>query len=340
MIIRYLLASILFILSFNLFADPTLVEKPEVKQFINLMVKEHNFSLKNLNEILLKAQYQQKIIDLMEKPYEAKPWDTYKQHFLNNERIQKGIAFWQKHEQSLLKAQEKYKVSPHIIVAILGVETMYGERQGDYRVIDALTTLAFNYPRRANFFQKELKEFLLLCKEQNQDPFYYKGSYAGAIGYAQFMPSSYRYYADTLKGSGKSDLIHNPEDAIASIANYISKHGWKFEQDIAMPVEISGEIYKEINTKNKKATYEISQLLNKGIRPVNEIKDVNILAGLIELNNDVKFNNKEFWLTYPNFYVITRYNSSSQYALVVYLLSQQLKTTLNLAKKAQNQAYV
>lgn len=329
--------SIIFLLCFtvNLYADINLVEKKEAQDFIDTLVTEHNFSKDELIKIFTKAQFQKKIIELMERPYEARPWDTYKQIFLTADRIEKGLQFWQKHQESLSKAQDKYKVPAHIIVAILGVETYYGEHQGKYKVLDALTTLAFNYPARAKFFKKELKEFLLLSREQNKDPFEYYGSYAGAIGSAQFMPSSYRYYADTLEGKGKSDLINNPDDAIASVANYFKKHGWKINEDVAIPVEIKGESYKDIKTNNRKAAYQISDLLNKGIKPVYTINNQQNLAGLIELKNNLTLDNKEFWLTYPNFYVITRYNSSTQYALVVHLLAQQLKTSL-LSKEESN----
>lgn len=327
----------LLILSSLAFADEALLQNENAKKFIEDMVIKHDFKKDDLIKILTFATYQQKIIDLMDKPYEKKPWDIYRNTFLNAQRLKKGIEFWQQNQKTLEEAQAKFKVPAHIIVAILGVETLYGERQGDYLVIDALTTLAFYYPRRSEFFTKELKEFLLLSREQDLDVRKYKGSYAGAIGKAQFMPSSYRHYAITLNGKeNKIDLVNNSEDAIASIANYFKKHGWKMEEDVAFPVNIKGDEYKKINTQSKKATYDLNEIMQLGITPITSAS-TNSKVGLIELVNLL---NSEYWLTYPNFYVITRYNSNPQYALVVYLLSQQLKNSWVALKDEHAKAYV
>lgn len=337
---KFIIRFFIFVLltSINVaFADVALLQQENAKKFIEQMVTKHHFDRNELIKILKIASFQQKVIDLMEKPYERKPWDIYRTTFLNADRLNKGIEFWQKNQKTLEEAQEKFKVPAHIIVAILGVETLYGERQGDYRVLDALTTLAFYYPKRAEFFTKELKEFLLLSREQNLEVTEYKGSYAGAIGKPQFMPSSYRHYAVSLDGKGKIDLINKPEDAIVSVANYFKKHGWKLEEDVAFPVQIEGDRYKKINTKTRKATYDFSELAKAGIKPVQSISNNNSKVGLIELATLL---NSEYWLTYPNFYVITRYNSNPQYALVVYLLSQELKNSWLAANRKNVSAYV
>ena len=201
------------------------------------------------------------------------------------------------------------------------METLYGEHQGNYRVIDALSTLAFYYPKRAPFFGKELAEYLLLCREQQVSPLLYLGSYAGAMGKPQFMPSSYRNYAINFSGEARKDLMHDDEDVIASIANYFHKHGWKSNQDIAQPAMVEGAGYKRINTAYKTAAYRLHQLQDAGVKPVSPPAMPNEKVGLIELITDA---GSEFWLTYTNFYVITRYNSSPQYALAVTLLAKEL----------------
>lgn len=230
------------------------------------------------------------------------------------------------------KAEKKYGVPAEIIVAILGVETLYGERQGENRVLDALATLAFDYPKRAPYFKHELKEYLLLCREHGVPATQFKGSYAGAIGQPQFMPSSYRNFAVDFYNKGKRDLVTNNDDSIASIANYFRAHGWQTNAGVAQHVRIVGTRYKQLRINPRRANYYYSQLTSNGVKPTNASHNHPSRAGLIEL---VTTQGNEYWLAYPNFFVITRYNSSPQYALVVYLLSQQLKqqwTAMNFKK--------
>ncbi len=297
------------------------------------MVQKHGFNKKELTQVMADVKLQPQIIESMNKPYEKKSWDVYKQLFLTPERVQGGIAFWMANREALEKAEKKYKVPANIIVAILGVETIYGKNQGNYRVLDALSTLAFNYPKRSKFFTKELGEYLLLCREHKVSPMQYMGSYAGAMGKPQFMPSSYRYYAVDFTGNPKKDLMNDNEAVIASVANYFHKHGWKMNQGIAQPAKIEGNHYKKINTNYKSAAYHWQQLQAAGIKPLTASLHSPAKVGLIEFNTP---KGAEYWLAYPNFYVITRYNTSPQYAMVVYLLSQQLKmqwATANLGKK-------
>lgn len=306
----------------QVYADTALVHRPDARIFINEMVKQHNFDKKQLFAILSEAKFQPKIIAAMDAPYEKKSWDVYKSLFLTPERLKAGLAFWQSNKKTLDKAEKQFGVPASIIVAIIGVETLYGKRQGDYRVLDALTTLAFYYPKRSAFFTKELKEFLLLCREHKVSANKYLGSYAGAMGKPQFMPSSYRFYAVDFSGNGRPDLMHEDKDVIGSVANYFHKHGWIQNEDVAEPAIIRGDAYKKLAVNSKIPDYSFSRLLESGVRPTvmeNHPKK----AGLIEL---ITQQGLEYWFAYPNFYVITRYNTSPQYALVVMLLSQQLTT--------------
>ncbi|VEG90642.1 lytic murein transglycosylase B [Legionella spiritensis] len=316
------LALVTLLASHLLHADQALTQRKDVQTFINYMVREHGFSKQQLNQVMNDVQIQPQIIESMDRPYEKKTWDVYKALFLTPERLQGGLKFWRDNKETLDKAEKQYGVPANIIVAIVGVETLYGKHQGKYRVIDALSTLAFNYPKRSKFFTRELEQFLLLCREHHVQPNQYMGSYAGAMGKAQFMPSSYRNFAADFSGKSKKDLMNDNNAVIASIANYISKHGWKYRQGIAQPAQITSKKIGKINTGNKYAAYSVNQLSTAGIRPVTAAINPPPKAGVIELTTQ---NGREYWLAYPNFYVITRYNSSPQYALVVYLLSQQLK---------------
>ncbi|WP_419418859.1 lytic murein transglycosylase B [Legionella sp. D16C41] len=316
------------------YADQAFVKRPEVQKFIDFMVKTHHFDKQYVAQVMNEVKIQPQIIDSMEKPYEKKPWDTYKQLFLTQQRIDGGIEFWQANQQALNQAEKKYQVPASVIVAIIGVETLYGKHQGNYRVLDALATLAFNYPKRSAFFTKELTEYLLLCREHNVVPTQYFGSYAGAMGKPQFMPSSYRYYAADFSNNPKKDLMNDDNAVIASVANYFHKHGWKLKQVVAQPARLTNDQIKGINTNYKQAVYAPKQLRAAGIQPLIKLKEPPPKAGLIALDTA---KGAEYWLTYPNFYVITRYNNSPQYALAVYLLAQELQhkwATLTLKKSA------
>lgn len=304
-------------------ADRALLHQRNVHAFMRDMVNQYHFDKKQLVAILNEAAFQPSIIESMDKPYEKKNWDVYKALFLTPERIQAGVDFWHANQQTLDQVQKQYGVPADMIVAIIGVETLYGKRQGNYRVLDALTTLAFHYPKRAEFFTKELREYLLLCREQHVAATKYMGSYAGAIGKPQFMPSSYRFYAIDFNGKGQADLMSEDRDVISSVANYFAKHGWKNNDVVAEPARVSGEQHKQLAVNSKYPDYAFTQLLAAGVKP--EISQMSHpgQAGIIELMTQ---HGAEYWLAYPNFYVITHYNTSPQYALVVYLLSQQLRS--------------
>ena len=329
-------ALIALVFSSFLQADGAFTQRKDVQQFINFMVKQHGFNKQQLTSLMSEVVLQPQIIESMNKPYEKKTWDVYKQLFLTPQRVQGGIDFWKANQASLLKAEKQYGVPANIIVAIIGVETIYGKNQGNYRVIDALSTLAFNYPSRSKFFTKELGEFLLLCREHKVAPTQYLGSYAGAMGKPQFMPSSYRSYAANFTGHSHKDLMNDDQAVIASVANYFHKHGWQFNQGVAQQAKVSGSQYKHINTAYKTAIYTTTQLARSGIKPLTASINQPNKAGLIEL---ITNQGPEFWLAYPNFYVITRYNTSPQYAMAVYLLSQQLKHQWTSASIDRHFAY-
>ena len=307
----------------TLYADASLLHRKDVRAFVQDLVVHDHFQSKQLRTILAAAQYQPQIIASMDRPYEKKNWDVYQALFLTPERLNSGLVFWKNNQKVLQQVAKQYGVPPEMIVAILGVETLYGKRQGDYRVLDALTTLAFYYPSRAPYFKRELREFLLLCREHHVSPTQYKGSYAGAMGKPQFMPSSYRTYAVDYQGRGRPDLMSKDQDVIISIANYFSKHGWQPKQMVVEPVRVPQQGLKSLVLNSKAPNYSLTQLLHAGVQPKQRNNSVHPHeAGVLELMTD---KGPEYWMAYPNFYVITRYNTSPQYALVVYLLAQSLR---------------
>lgn len=319
------------------YAEDALLHRKDVQQFINQMVTRDKFSRSELVSAIKTAQFQPQIIESMERPYEKKTWDVYKALFLTPQRVQAGVEFWQANADTLARAQKEYGVPAEMIVAILGVETQYGKRQGEYRVLDALTTLAFHYPKRSDYFTRELREYFLLCREHHVSPTQYIGSYAGAIGQPQFMPSSYRMFAVDYAGHGSRDLVGNNQDVIGSVANYFHKHGWSSHESVAQPAELSGAKSVQLAVNSKRADYTYEKLVSSGVIPLSGLSRHPNQAGLIELATN---KGNEYWLAYPNFYVITRYNSSPQYALAVYLLAQQLREQRALALMKHAHAHV
>lgn len=300
-----------------------LYSRPDVQAYITSVSQEYHFPREQLITWFKSVQIQPAILTSIARPYEKKPWNSYQRIFLQKKRIQNGIIFFKQHRAVLESAEQKYGVPAPIIVAILGVETYYGEQQGSYRVIDALSTLAFDYPARAPFFKKELTEFLLLCRELDLNPTSVQGSYAGAIGQAQFMPSSYRHYAVNYSGEGQIDLRKNPHDAIYSIANYLQKNGWRANEPIATPARIYGSDYKHLNVDAKNPLYTMTQLKASGVTPryyppVMPEKPV----GLVQLETTGA---PQYWIAFNDFYTITRYNTSKQYAMAVFLLAAEIQ---------------
>ncbi len=313
----------LFFLQQPVLAD--VEQRPEIKQFINEMVDEHQFDADSLTELFRKVQLSKSIIKAISRPAEAKPWYKYRPIFLKKDRIKQGLKFMQENEKTLLHAEKVFGVPVEIIVAIIGVETRYGKHAGKYKVINSLSTLAFNYPKRSKFFRSELKQFFLLAREQKMDPLSVKGSYAGAMGIPQFISSSYRNFAIDFDKDGFTDIWDNPVDAIGSVGNYFKEHGWQAGQAVATRANVEGDGYLAALSKGLKPQLSPSELSEFGISAVHTPPE-NTRIKLLEY--ELK-NGREFWLGFDNFYVITRYNHSALYAMAVYQLAEEIKALNN-----------
>lgn len=299
---------------------------PELNRFVDHMVERHGFSREFLNGLFSQARRKQWTLDYLRRSDEAVKtgpvrggWARYLAKFLDKRHIKTGTAFWRKHQNALQRAQEHYGVPPEYILGILAVETTFGSYVGSHRVLDALTTLAFDYPRRAEYFRNELENFLLMAVKEGFDPAEPVGSFAGAMGLGQFMPSSFLNWAVDFNGDGERNLW-NPEDAIGSIANYFSQHGWQADEPVVTPAYVAtanpDELESGITTR-----YSLASLISAGIRPALDC-DCDHPLHLLRLRH---YKNDEYWLGHPNFYVITRYNRSSYYAMAVHELAQAIK---------------
>ncbi len=303
--------------------------RPELHDFIDEMVKEHGFKKQELTALFDQVTLRPKIIEAMKRPAEGKPWYEYRPIFLTPESIEGGLDFWSEHADVLARAERIYGVPPEIIVAIIGVETRYGQNTGSHRVLDALSTLAFDYPPRGDFFRSELKHYLLLAREEHLDPLALKGSYAGAMGYPQFIPSSYRNFAVDFDEDGQRDLLNNINDVIGSVAHYFSKHGWQRGAAVALPATVSGDKYTAL-LGGLKPELSLGNLKQQGVS-----FDASNLRGdqrgaLLEFETETGM---EYWVGLQNFYTITRYNHSQLYAMAVYQLSNEIHARHDAAHK-------
>jgi len=295
------------------------------ERFAAEMMRKHGLSRAELDALIGDARYSQEVIDAIRRPWEAKPWYQYRALFLTDKRIAGGVEFWRANAELLERARAAYGVPPEIIVAIIGVETNYGANLGKHRVIDALSTLGFSYPPRADFFRKELEHFLLLAREEKLPAATLVGSYAGAMGKAQFIPSSYRAYAIDFDGDGRRDLWGSDADAIGSVANYFRRHGWRAGEPVAVPVGVPARLPAGIAAaegKPKKPDTTVARLRAAGISGLDGLSPT-APAGLIRLAAP----QDEYWAGLDNFYVITRYNHSNLYAMAVYQLSGEIRET-------------
>jgi membrane-bound lytic murein transglycosylase B len=299
------------------------------QQFIDQMVSKHGFDRAKLETVFSQVKRQPKILVTMTTPHEAKPWYEYRKTFLKPERVQAGVEFWRENAKTLTEAERRYGVPADMIVGILGVETYYGKITGNYRVIDVLTTLAFDYPRRAPFFRSELEQFLLLSREQGWDPLAIKGSYAGAMGKPQFMPSSYRRYAVSYTGkpveTGSIDLMTNNADIIMSIANYLKQNGWRPGESIASSAKVTGTQYQSIPDRDLKLKLTIAQLKQRGVTPNRPLPPAN-RAAFLKLEGASA---PEYWVGFHNFYALSRYNPRINYTMVVYQLGEKVRIAYN-----------
>ncbi|ODT36296.1 MAG: lytic murein transglycosylase B [Lautropia sp. SCN 70-15] len=299
--------------------------RPEVRAFIDGLAERHAFDRAALDEIFARVRRSDAAIRLMTPapPSFKRSWKVYRSRFIDDTRISAGVRFWREHEDTVARASERYGVPEEIIVAIIGVETVFGRITGDHRVIDVLTTLAFDYPRRADYFRSELEQYLLLTRTEGVDPFAVRGSYAGAIGLPQFMPGSIRRWAVDFDGDGRIDLRESPADAIGSVANFLAEHGWapgepaRYAARIADPERLSPLIEAGITP-----AFTIDSLRNYGVSSRDPVAFDTKLA-LIDLPNGDDA--PDYWLGARNFYVITRYNRSSFYASAVIELAEALR---------------
>ena len=300
-------------------AQANYLDNAEVRSFIKSFTKKHGGSASELGNLFGHAKQQTGVLESIAKPAErTHTWATYRPIFLTAKRIKEGKEFWDRHEELLNRAENKFGVPPAIIVGIIGVETYYGRITGRHPVFDSLTTLAFDYPPRSKFFRSELEHFLLLAREENFNPTEVIGSYAGAMGYPQFISSSYRRYAIDFDGDNKRDLRSNIADAVGSIANYFQHHGWQKNKPVSQQVLIRDNRYKMLVKKSLKPSITAAQLTAAGIslqQPTKGKHTVLALAGQ---------NGPQLWVTHENFYVITRYNHSHLYAMAVHQLGQEI----------------
>ena len=297
------------------------LDRPDVQVFIETMVTEHDYDREMLRNILQQAEIKQKIIESISKPAEKTlTWVDYRPIFMTKERVQAGTAFWRENRATLDKVSSDTGVPIEIIVGIIGVETYFGRITGGHRVLDALTTLSFAYPPRSKFFRRELEQFLLLVREEDMQATDAIGSYAGAMGRPQFMPSSYRAYAVDSTGDGKRDIWNDWTDVAGSIANYFVEHGWKTGEEVIAQAS-TGTNWSGFTPKNiLKPEDTVDSLSKKGVMFSTNLPNDDT-AQLITLDGA---NGSEYWVGFHNFFVITRYNHSAMYALAVHQLGQEI----------------
>ncbi len=294
---------------------------PPLQSLISEMAEDYGYTPQQLRKTFRCARRRPEIIEAMERPKELLPWFEYSKIFLTEENMQRGIRFWKKHASALARASEQYGVAPEIIVALIGVETQFGRNKGNIPILDALTTLTLDYPARAAFFRRELTEFLLLARELDVDACGIKGSYAGAMGLPQFMPSNYRRFAVDFDGDGVRDILDDPDDAIGSVALYLKRHGWETGAPVTDDVNLKGTLYFWVEKLGLKPALSLRQLAGYGVFP-HRNENAERRAALIALEGEY---GPIYRLGYNNFYVITRYNHNKRYAMAVYELGERIR---------------
>lgn len=309
--------------------DTDYATRADVRAFIRELVSRHGFDQDELLKLFSQIRYQARVVSLMTPPPPGtkRSWSQYRTRMLDPIRVDVGLAFWRDNQDAIRRASERFGVPQEIIVSIIGIETMYGRYTGNFRVLDTLATLAFDFPRRAEFFRSELEQFLLLVRDQKLDPLGPRGSYAGAMGVPQFMPGSIRRHAVDFDGDGRIDLMRNVGDAVGSVASFLANHGWRpgepthFQARLADESKIAPLIEAGIEPR-----FTIAQLGAYGITSPQKVPAAMPLA-LIDLPNGDE--PTVYTLGAPNFYVITRYNRSSFYAMAVIDLAIELRNARN-----------
>ncbi|MYD99169.1 MAG: lytic murein transglycosylase B [Gammaproteobacteria bacterium] len=296
--------------------------RPEVAEYVDGLVAEHGFDRTWLEEVFSGATKSESVIDSISRPAEkVLAWHEYRAIFLTDNRIDGGVTFWKENAKAIADAERRFGVAGEVVVAIIGVETLYGRYLGSHRVIDALATLAFDYPRRAAFFKRELTEFLLLVREEGKDPLAPMGSYAGAMGYGQFISSSYRNFAIDFDGDGKRDIWTNRSDAVGSVANYLARHRWHGQGPAVVRVDEADAGILELVQTDLGLKHTVGEFRKRGA-PLGGALDDTSKAALFAMEAD---DGTEYWLGLNDFHVITRYNRSAMYALAVLQLSQEIR---------------
>ncbi len=310
-------------------ATPAL--NPDVQRFADEVAARHNLNPDEVAKILSRAENLEELIrSKFQHSAEATwPWHRYRKNFLSQRRVENGLKFWNSHATLIEQAEQRFGIAQEVLAAVVGVETNYGKRPGKIRVLDSLYTQAFHYPERKRFGRTQLEDFLVLAVNEKLDPLEVKGSYAGAMGQPQFIPSSYRAYAVDMDGDNRRDLWDSDADVIGSVANYFARHGWKAGAPVASPVSgVTADHDAWItleNSKPKPPKIKIAELKAAGIRIADDYAD-DLPASLIQLSTR---SGNEYWAGLHNFYVITRYNHSNLYAMAVYQLSQEILALRN-----------
>lgn len=310
---------------FSLNANAGYAEREDVQAFIAEMQTRHGIDAERLSALFDKTHAIPFVLKAIAPPADPgiRSWQTYRQRFIEPRRIAAGLDFWRKHETTLARAQALTGVPAEVIVAIIGIETFYGKHLGRFNTFAALTTLAFDYPPRAELFRHELESLLLLAKDEGRSPDSYRSSYAGAIGLPQFLPSSIRAYATDFDGNGGVDLVGSPADAIGSVANFLKEHGWENNGPVAIPVKVGagGTAHEALIAEGIKPVRMPPELVEFGVAvPADAPLAPAALIDLVTPNQPM-----EYWLGYQNFFVITRYNRSSFYAMSVFQFAETLK---------------
>ena len=303
-------------------AAPTLADETAVVEFARDLEQRQGFKADELLGLFAQVRPNARVLQLIRPPSSPlqRSWERYRPRFLSERRINGGVRFWQQHAVALARARATYGVPEEVIVAIIGVETEYGANTGGFRVLEALGSLAFHYPPRAEFFRTELEQFLLLARENKLDPLSVKGSYAGAIGIPQFMPGSQRRYAVDFDGDQRVDLGNSVDDAIGSVARFLEQHGWQSGQPVAIPASVTGEPDAGLIAAGLRPSLKVAELREKGISAQADDAASVALIDLVSPGRPT-----EYWLGYENFYVITRYNRSSFYAMSVFQLAEEIR---------------
>jgi membrane-bound lytic murein transglycosylase B len=304
--------------------------RPEVQAFVRELAQRHGFQEKDLKRVFSRVQRVEPVLEAISRPAErVRSWEEYRALLVTERRIAEGVEFWRRYSRTLERAQRKYGVAPEYVVAIIGVETFYGRNTGNWRVVDALTTLAFDYPPRSGFFRSELESYLLLARDAGVDVFSMRGSYAGAMGIPQFMPSSARSYAVDFDGSGKIDLQKSRSDAIGSVANFLKQHGWQRDADVLVEARVAGEAWRAFADGRLEPKHSLVALRQAGIE-FDSPQPAGAAAALIELASAER--PSDYRIGLRNFYVITRYNRSAFYAAAVADLARELRKAYDLGK--------